>query len=126
MEDGEEVLDMLAAHPSTARFVCRKLAVRFVSDTPPQVLVDRLASVFATSGGDLREVMRTLILSDAFWDEAALRSKIKSPFALAVSGLRALDAEVADTTALADWIGRMGQPLYGFKAPTGFPDRGAF
>ena len=60
-EDGEQVLDILATHPSTARFISTKLARRFVSDTPPPALVDRMAATFRRTDGDLREVMRTLL-----------------------------------------------------------------
>lgn len=126
MDEGERILDMLAAHPATARHISRKLAVRFVSDTPPQALVEQLATVFQESNGDVRAMMRTLLASPEFWDEAATRSKIKSPFELALSALRALDAEVTGTKEVAEWIARMGQPLYAFQAPTGFPDRASF
>lgn len=125
-EEGERILDRLAAHPSTARHLARKLASRFVCDDPPTSLVERLASAFAERGGDARLVMETLIASREFWEAVATRSKIKSPFELALSAVRALDGDIIDTTGLADWIARMGQPLYGFQAPTGFPDRGSF
>lgn len=97
--------------------------MRFVSDEPPAQLVDRLAARFLTTGGDLRQVVRTLAESPEFWDTDALRSKIKSPFEVAVSALRTLDAEVEDPRALLEWVRRMGQPLYAYQAPTGYPDR---
>lgn len=126
IEDGLAVLDLLAAHPSTARHLAAKLAVRFVSDTPPESLVDRLATVYLDSGGDLRRVMVALAESPEFWSPEARRQKIKSPFELAVSALRVLDAEVVEPRATIEWISRMGQPLYAYQAPTGYPDRADF
>lgn len=123
LEEGEQALDLLATHPSTARFVTGKLARWFVSDNPPASLEKRLAATFQSSRGDMRQVMRTLVYSPEFWSAEARRSKIKSPFELAVSSLRALDAEVAPSRELYDWITDMGQPLYAYQAPTGFPDR---
>lgn len=123
IEDGEEVLDLLAVHPSTAAHLAEKLARRFVADEPPAALVDRLAATWLDTGGDLRAVMVALVESPEFWSEATRHSKIKSPFALAVSALRATDARLEDPRALLDWISRMGQPLYAYQAPTGYPDR---
>lgn len=122
LEDGEQVLDLLAAHPSTARHLARKLAVRFVSDTPPESLVDRLSETFQRSGGDLERVMRALVASPEFWAPEARAAKIKSPFEVAASAFRALDAEIANPFPAIEWISRMGQPLYAYQAPTGFPD----
>ncbi len=124
IEDGEEVLDLLARHPSTARHIARKLAVRFVSDEPPQVLVDRLAGVFRTTGGDTREMLRALAASPEFWSRQSVGAKIKSPLELAASALRATGGRIEDPRDLLGWIARMGQPLYAYQAPTGFPDRG--
>lgn len=123
VEDGEEVLNLLAAHPSTARHLTTKLAVRFVSDEPPESLVDRLAKVFLGSSGDLRKVMVALVESPEFWSQDALGKKIKSPFEVVMSALRALDARPRNPRSLVDWIRRMGQPLYAYQAPTGYPDR---
>jgi uncharacterized protein (DUF1800 family) len=122
IEDGEEVLDLVAAHPSTARHIARKLAVRFISDEPSNELVDRLAGEFLISGGDTAAMIRAIAASPEFWQQANSRDKIKSPLELTVSAARSLDAEVEDTYELADWIERMGQPLYDCPAPTGFPD----
>src|SRR4029077_4939500 len=82
IEDGEEVLDILARHPSTARFIARKLAVRFVSDAPPPALVDRAARTFLSTDGDIRETVRTIVTSPEFFSRSAYRSKVKSPFEL--------------------------------------------
>ena len=125
IEDGEAVLDLLADHPSTARHIARKLAIRFVADAPPEPLVATLASTFAATRGDLAATLWTLVEHEAFWAEAARHQKIKSPFELAVSALRALDVRVHRPRGAIEWVERMGQPLYAYQAPTGFPDRAA-
>ncbi len=94
IEDGRDVLALVAHHPSTARHLATKIAARFVADEPPPALVDRLAQTFLSTGGDLREVMRALAYSPEFWSRDARGSKIKSPFEVAVSAARALAAEV--------------------------------
>lgn len=126
VEDGEEVLQLLGAHPSTARHLATKLATRFVSDEPQSDLVDRLARVIRSTEGDLRQVMEALMESPEFWDEGVRHQKIKSPFELTVSALRVLDAEVIYPRETVEWIDRMGQPLYSYQAPTGYPDRADF
>jgi uncharacterized protein (DUF1800 family) len=125
IEDGEQVLDILSRHPSTARFISWKLAVRFVSDSPPDELVDRAAATFTRTNGDIREVVRTIVTSPEFFSRQAYRSKVKSPFEVTVSALRALSAQ-ADTTPLtAGLIARLGQPIYGHQAPNGWPETGS-
>ncbi|MBV9866604.1 MAG: DUF1800 domain-containing protein [Abitibacteriaceae bacterium] len=94
IQDGEMVLDLLAAHPSTAHFIGHKLCVRFVSDTPPAALVDRVAKTFLDTGGDLKQVVRAIAYSPEFFSTAAYRAKIKSPFEFAVSAVRALGGQV--------------------------------
>jgi len=121
-DEGVKIIDMLAAHPSTARFISRKLAQRFVADDPPQTLVDRMAATFTKTGGDLRAVMETLLLSREFMSEGAWQAKVKTPFELVTSALRALDADVADTTALAFRLSEMGMPLYARIDPKGYPN----
>src|SRR5204862_6932224 len=86
--DGEQVLDSLARHPSTAKFISTKLVRRFVSDTPPQALVDRAAKRFADTGGDIREVMRTILTSPEFFAPDAYRAKVKTPFEFVVNAVR--------------------------------------
>jgi uncharacterized protein (DUF1800 family) len=120
--EGMKIIDMLAVHPSTARFISRKLAQRFVADDPPQTLVDRMAATFTKTGGDLRAVMETLLLSREFMSEGAWQAKVKTPFELVASALRALDAEVSDTTALAQRLTDMGMPMYGRIDPKGYPN----
>src|SRR6185369_13032023 len=123
MEDGEDVLDLLAAHPSTARHLATKLAVRFVSDQPSKALVDHLSAVYQQSGGDVRAMLRAIAESPEFWSRKTLGAKIKSPFELAVSAIRSTGAHVDDPQAAVQWISHMGEPLYAYQAPTGYPDR---
>jgi uncharacterized protein (DUF1800 family) len=123
VEEGRQVLDLLAQHPATARHLARKLAVRFVGDEPPAALVERLAAVYSQTNGDLRRMVRALAESPDFWAKGTRGAKIKSPFELAVSAVRALGAEVADPRGLLQWTAQMGQRLYAYSAPTGFPDR---
>jgi uncharacterized protein (DUF1800 family) len=120
--EGVQVIDLLAGHPSTAKFISRKLAQRFVADDPPAALVERMAATFTKTDGDLRAVMETLLLSKEFLSEGAWRSKVKSPLEMVASSLRALDAEVTDTTAVAQRIADLGQPLYAKVEPTGYPN----
>jgi uncharacterized protein (DUF1800 family) len=122
MRDGEQLLDMLAANPSTAKFISTKLARRFVSDNPPPALVDRMAETFERSGGDIREVLKTMIYSPEFWSRAAYRSKIKKPSELVVSALRATGADIAEAMPAVRWTAQIGEPLYGCQPPTGYKD----
>lgn len=123
-QDGLMVLDILARHPSTARYVSRRLAQRFVADEPPASLVDRMASTFTRTDGDLRAVLDTMFTSREFKSEGAWRAKLKSPLELVLSAVRVLDADVTDTMALSQRIADLGQPLYGKAEPTGYPNTG--
>jgi uncharacterized protein (DUF1800 family) len=124
IEDGEEVLDILARHASTARFIAHKLAVRFVSDTPPPALVDRVAQTFLRTDGDIREVMRVLVASPEFANSGAFRSKVKTPFELVASTLRALNAQPDTTPRSVQFAARLGQPTWQHLTPEGWPDQG--
>jgi uncharacterized protein (DUF1800 family) len=121
-DDGEQVLDILAKHPSTARFIATKLARRFVSDTPPPALVDRVAARFRETDGDLREVMRTLLTSPEFLSTDAYRAKVKTPFEFVVSAVRATGVDVQDATPLVRAMQQLGMPLYMCQPPTGYKD----
>jgi uncharacterized protein (DUF1800 family) len=121
--DGEKVLDILAAHPSTAKFISTKLVRRFVSDTPPPALVDRAAERFRETGGDIREVLRTILTSPEFFSAEAYRAKVKSPFEFVVSAVRATGTEVTDALPLTQAIRQLGMPLYMCQPPTGYPDK---
>jgi uncharacterized protein (DUF1800 family) len=122
VEDGERVLDILARHPSTARHIAFKLAQRFVSDTPPQSIVDRAAQAFRTSDGNLREVVRTIVTSPEFFDPAVRLAKVKTPFEFVASALRATAADVRTGQAINRALGEMGMPLYMCQPPTGYDD----
>ncbi len=124
LEDGEQVLDIVARHPATARHIALKLSRRFVSDTPPPALVERAAATFTRTDGDIREVVRTIVTSPEFFSRAAYRSKVKSPFELVVSALRAMNAAPDTTPRMAMIVARLGQPLYGHQAPNGYPETG--
>ena len=123
MKDGEQVIELLARHPSTAKFISTKLARRFVSDNPPQSLVTRMAETFKSSDGDIRAVLKTMIYSREFWSREAYRAKIKTPFELVVSTARALGADVDTPMPLVQWTGRIGEPLYECQPPTGYADK---
>ena len=123
IEDGEAVLDLLAVHRATARHIASQLAVRFVSDHPSPALVDRLAEVYLKTGGDSRRLLIAIAGSPEFWSRDAVGAKVKSPFELAASALRATGSRLDDPQATLRWIARMGQPLYAYQAPTGYPDR---
>ena len=122
LEEGERVLDMLTKHPSTARYISSKLARRFVNDAPSDDVIDEMAETFTKTDGDIAAVMATLAQSRVFWAEAKKRSKMKSPLELVVSSLRALEADVKNPQPMMRWFVRMGEPLYGYEPPTGFPD----
>lgn len=123
--EGEEVLDILSRHPSTARFIATKLARRFVSDSPPSTLVDRLASTFQHTDGDLRAVMRSLFLSPEFTSADVRLAKVKTPLEFVVSAVRATSARVDRARPLALAIRELGMPLYLAEAPTGYRDDAA-
>jgi uncharacterized protein (DUF1800 family) len=124
MEDGEQVLDIVAQHPATARFIATKLARRFVSDDPPSSLIERAAETFSRTKGDIRETIRTIVTSQEFFATDAYRAKVKSPFELVVSALRAMNATPDMTPRTAQVVARLGQPLFLHQAPNGWPERG--
>src|SRR5205823_5294753 len=123
--DGDAVLDLLSHHPATAHFISKKLVRRFVSDDPPEALVQRAAETFSRTAGDIRAVLYTIFESPEFWSRRALRSKVKSPLELVAGSVRALGARVDDPMALARALGRIGQPLFAAQPPTGYPDDAA-
>lgn len=122
VNDALMVLDILAHHPATAKFIATKLVRHFVSDNPPQSLVDRVAQTFTKSDGDIREMLKTIFFSPEFNSTEAYRAKIKRPFELAISAVRTLGADTNGGPGFHQWIARMGQPLYGFQTPNGYSD----
>jgi uncharacterized protein (DUF1800 family) len=124
-DDGDRLLDHLATHPGTARLISRKLAQRFVSDDPPSALIDRCATTFLATDGDIREVLSTMFASAEFWSEAFGRGKPKTPLELVVSVVRAVNGDVTNGAALRQEIASSGMLLYECSPPTGYPNRGA-
>jgi uncharacterized protein (DUF1800 family) len=119
-KDGEQVLDILAQHPSTARFISTKLARRFVGDEPSAALIDRASKRFLDTHGDLREVVRTILTSPEFFAPDAYRAKVKTPFEFLVSALRAADADIRGPAGLIRSMQQLGMPLYQAQPPTGY------
>lgn len=122
IRDGLRVIDILVAHPSTAKFIAKKLAVKFVSDTPSEGLVNRVAETFSKSKGDIRLTLRTLFSEKEFFAPETYRAKIKSPFELAVSSIRALGADTNGGPQMLAMLNKLGEVPYGYQAPTGYPD----
>jgi uncharacterized protein (DUF1800 family) len=120
MNDGLEVLKILAHHPATAHHVSFELAQRFVADDPPPSLVNRMAKTFLTTGGDLRQVMETMLDSGEFWSQGAYGAKIKSPFEMVASAMRATNADVTSALTLSREMNRLGEPLYRKLEPVGY------
>ncbi len=119
-QQGRALLHFLASRPATAHFISRELAERFVSDDPPQSLVDRMAHTYLSSGGDISAVMKTLFRSPEFWSTAAYRAKVKTPLEFVVSAVRAGNANIENLRPVANALTQMGMPLYGCVPPTGY------
>ncbi len=122
IRDGLRVLEILARHPSTAKFIATKLTRYFVQDNPPSALVDRVAAQFTKSDGDIRETLKAIFSSPEFSSPEAYRAKVKRPFELAISAIRTLGAETNGSPQLHHWIARMGEPLYLYQTPNGYSD----
>ena len=118
--EGMKALEMLAHHPSTAHFISKKLAMRFVSDDPPESLVQRMAQTFTETNGDIREVLRTMYHSPEFWAPEAYRAKVKTPLEFVVSAVRASGADVDNPQPLNQQLQKLGMPLYGMQPPNGY------
>jgi Uncharacterized protein conserved in bacteria len=119
-DEGLEVLHMLATSPATARLISTQLAIRFVSDTPPPALVDRMAKAFLRSHGDIKVVLRTMFDSPEFWSPEVYRAKVKTPEEFVVSAVRASGADVTDAQPLVAALNKLGMPLYGMQTPNGY------
>jgi uncharacterized protein (DUF1800 family) len=118
--EGEMALDVLAAHPSTARRISGKLAQYFVADGPPPALVERMARTWRDTGGDIRSVLRTLFTSPEFMDQSVAGAKFKTPYQYVVSAARASAAPVMDVKPMMGTLSRLGMPLYGCQTPDGY------
>lgn len=119
-KEGREVLHILAHHPSTAKFISTKLAMRFVSDDPPPALIARMTQTFLKKSGDIGEVLKTMFRSPEFWAPESYRAKVKTPLEFVVSAVRSSGAEVSDALPLARQLQTLGMPLYGMQPPTGY------
>ena len=120
MNEGLEVLHILATSPATAHFVSEKIAERFVSDTPPPAMVDRMAASFLRTNGNIKAVLLTMYRSPEFWTPAVYRAKVKTPLEFMVSALRASDAKVMNPLPLVQAMDRLGMPIYGMQTPNGY------
>ena len=121
LAEGEWALDVLAAHPATARHIAGKLAQHFVADAPPRSLVDRLASTFTQSGGDIRQALRVLFDSPEFWSPASRSAKFKTPYQYVVSSVRAAGISMpANVLPIAGTLSQLGMPLFGCQTPDGY------
>jgi uncharacterized protein (DUF1800 family) len=118
--DGDRVLELLAEHPSTARFIASKLSQRFVSDTPPESLIGRVAETYTQTGGDIPSMLRTITYSDEFAASAGL--KLKRPLDFVVSAIRVTGAEGRLDRVLRFFLRALGQVPFGWPAPDGYPD----
>ncbi len=125
-EEGMKVFEMLSTEPNTAKFICKKIAIHFVSDHPSDALVKEMAQTFLRHHGNITEVILTMVSDIEFWKEDAVREKIKSPFELAISAIRSTNAEVKMPMQIFNWCSRMGQRIYFYQAPTGFPDKASY
>jgi uncharacterized protein (DUF1800 family) len=125
-QEGVDLLNMLAHNPSTAKFITRKIAVRFVNDAPPQTLLDKMAKTYRDKDGDIKEVLTAMVTAPEFWSATSVREKTKSPFELVISSVRSLNAQIDQPFQLYSWANKMGQKMYAYQAPTGYPDRGQY
>ena len=123
-QEGVRALELLARQPATAKFISRKLAMRFVSDNPPAALVERMSQTYLRTDGDIREVLRAMFHAPEFWAPETYRAKVKTPFEFVISAIRATGAGVQNPAPLAQALNKMGMPLYGMQPPTGYSMRG--
>jgi uncharacterized protein DUF1800 len=117
--EAEQVLELLTSRPEAATFIVTKLARRFISDSPPDELISRAAQAFLQSQGDIRSVLRVILLDGL----AAAGPKYKRPVNFTASALRMLNAETDGGGAVQDYLLRMGQTAFGWPTPDGYPDR---
>jgi uncharacterized protein (DUF1800 family) len=118
----EQALDILARQPATATFVSRKIATYFMSDTPPEALVGRMAQAFRTTDGDIVSVLLVMFKSGEFASAVQAKSKYKDPMQFVLSAVRlAYDGKViANTGPILNWLNRLSQGLYNHPTPDGY------
>ena len=122
VKDGLKVIDILVRQPATAKFIARKLAVKFVSDNPSDALVGRVADAFSKSNGDIKTTLKAIFSDKEFFAPENYRAKIKTPFELAISSIRTLGADTNAGIGLLAMLNKLGEVPYGYQAPTGYPD----
>jgi len=125
IDEGMQILRMLARHPSTAHFVSSKLVRRFVADEPPAEIVEAAAERFLETDGDIREVLRAIFFHPDFFAPEHFQAKVKKPIEVVVSAVRAVDADIESQFMGANinqYAGRMGEQLRQHEAPDGYPD----
>ncbi|HEY9773088.1 MAG TPA: DUF1800 domain-containing protein [Planktothrix sp.] len=116
----EEALDLLCRQPATARHISFKIAQYFIADNPPKPLVEKMASRFIASDGNIRDVMIEMIRSPEFWSASNCQNKYKSPFRYAVSAIRASGVQLRSYDPIIDFLNQEGQPLYAYLTPDGY------
>ncbi len=122
MSDGLKVLHILATSPATARHISYELCQHFIADDPPQSVVDRAASTWMKTNGNIRAVLKTILTSPEFYSQAAYRAKVKSPFEMMASALRALGSQTNAGLLMLQALARMGEPMFQYEAPSGYYD----
>ncbi len=120
IEDGLHVLDIVTHHPSTARFVCTKLCRRFISDDPPASIIDSAVNVWQNSEGDIRAVMRHILLSAEF--QVSVGQKLRRPLDFFIGALRATGSEIQNFWVLEEMLTDLAQVPFGWHPPDGYPD----
>lgn len=122
IKDGLKVIDILVKSPATAKFIARKLCVKFVNDNPDDAIVNRVAAAFSRSNGDIRSTLRAIFTDKEFFAPENYRAKIKTPFELAISAIRTIGADTTASPAVVAMLNKLGEVPYGYQAPTGYPD----
>ena len=117
IKEAERVIEMLVKHPSTAKFICTKLARRFIADNPPEQLIEKAAQTFLNTNGDIKSVLRVILLDGL----PLAQPKYKRPVNFLLSALRMLNVET-DGIALHEYLVRMGQLYFNWPTPDGYPD----
>ncbi|MBL0333284.1 MAG: DUF1800 family protein [Chlorobiota bacterium] len=112
MEKGEKVLDILASHPNTAKFLCKKLVSFFTNDNPSEPLINRVVDTYESTNGEIKSLLTTLVELKEFWQEVKVRIKIKTPFEYVISSIRILETNVENPNNLYFKIKEMGQEMY--------------
>jgi len=120
--DGDQLLSLLASHPATARHICRKLAIAFVTENPTDSLVTRCANLFRAQSGapnQIAQVVRFLVTSAEFRDATTRKSKVKTSLEFALSAVRSTLA-LRSGTDLPLVTTNLGQPLFTYPSPDGY------